>query len=186
MNMAVGKRLRFEVFKRDRFACQYCGRTPPAVILQIDHIHPQSDGGTDDEGNLITACSDCNSGKSDVPLELTPPGLVERTEAIAERREQLAAYEELVRLEAEEREQRIAVVDSHYTLLYPKYEFSERFKRSSLRRFLDYYTVDQLCGFLDIAAAKFPRDSERVIRYFCGICWGGIKQDGRENRRGRA
>lgn len=61
--MAVSKKLRFEVFKRDSFTCQYCGRSAPDVVLQCDHIEPVSKGGTDDILNLITSCFDCNSGK---------------------------------------------------------------------------------------------------------------------------
>lgn len=63
-----GKRLRFEVFKRDHFTCQYCGAQPPDAVLTLDHIEPVSRGGTDDIHNLITACERCNSGKSDKVL----------------------------------------------------------------------------------------------------------------------
>lgn len=34
----VGKKLRFEVFKRDKFTCQYCGAKAPDVVLHVDHI----------------------------------------------------------------------------------------------------------------------------------------------------
>jgi hypothetical protein len=61
--MSLSKKLRFEIFKRDSFTCQYCGKTPPDVILHVDHIHPVAHGGGDDPMNLITACSDCNLGK---------------------------------------------------------------------------------------------------------------------------
>lgn len=57
------KKVRFEVLKRDRFTCQYCGRKAPDVVLHVDHIHPVADGGTDDMTNLVTACSECNLGK---------------------------------------------------------------------------------------------------------------------------
>jgi hypothetical protein len=70
--MAVSKRLRYEVLKRDGHACRYCGRTAPEVKLTIDHVVPTTLGGSDDPDNLVTACSDCNSGKSssnpDAPL----------------------------------------------------------------------------------------------------------------------
>ena len=39
------------------------------VLLEIDHIHPVSKGGTNDITNLITACQGCNSGKSDKTLD---------------------------------------------------------------------------------------------------------------------
>ena len=45
--MSISKKLRFEVFKRDGFQCQYCGKTPPAITLEIDHINPKSKRGQD-------------------------------------------------------------------------------------------------------------------------------------------
>lgn len=60
---SLSKKQRFEIFKRDSFTCQYCGRTPPEVILEVDHINPVINGGDNDPLNLITACFDCNRGK---------------------------------------------------------------------------------------------------------------------------
>lgn len=62
---SLSKRTRFQVFERDGFTCQYCGKQPPDVVLHVDHIHPFSKGGSDDMDNLVTSCSDCNLGKSD-------------------------------------------------------------------------------------------------------------------------
>lgn len=75
--MGISKRLRFEIFKRDRFTCQYCGRTAPEVTLHVDHVTPRARGGSDDPSNLRTSCSDCNIAKSDVlvydrALPMTP------------------------------------------------------------------------------------------------------------------
>lgn len=62
---AISKKVRFEVFKRDSFICQYCGQSAPDVVLHVDHIHPVSRGGDNDIMNLVTSCQPCNSGKSD-------------------------------------------------------------------------------------------------------------------------
>jgi len=42
---AIPKKTRFEVFKRDSFTCQHCGRKAPDVVLQVDHLKPVSKGG---------------------------------------------------------------------------------------------------------------------------------------------
>ena len=55
--------VRFEVFRRDSFTCQYCGRRAPKVILHVDHVLPIVAGGTNELTNLTTACSVCNVGK---------------------------------------------------------------------------------------------------------------------------
>ena len=59
----ISKKLRFEVFKRDSFTCQYCGKSAPDAVLHVDHIKPVKEGGTNDITNLVTACADCNLGK---------------------------------------------------------------------------------------------------------------------------
>lgn len=69
----LSTRLRFEILKRDNFICQYCGRSAPDVPLHVDHVVPVAGGGTDDPLNLITSCSECNGGKSDVPLTHVRP-----------------------------------------------------------------------------------------------------------------
>ncbi len=62
-------KLRFMVFRRDSFTCQYCGRCiKDGIKLHIDHIIPKSKGGDLSIGNLVTACFDCNEGKRDVIL----------------------------------------------------------------------------------------------------------------------
>lgn len=54
---------RFEILRRDKFTCRYCGRKSPEVTLEVDHIYPVSKGGTNDPSNLTTSCYDCNRGK---------------------------------------------------------------------------------------------------------------------------
>lgn len=58
--------LRFKVFLRDKFTCQYCGVKAPEAELQLDHIQPNVKGGADEEENYITACKMCNIGKKDL------------------------------------------------------------------------------------------------------------------------
>ena len=67
--MAINKRKRFEIFKRDAFTCRYCGRRAPEVILELEHVKPKALGGDDSDANLVTACRDCNKGKTDIPLQ---------------------------------------------------------------------------------------------------------------------
>lgn len=72
--VTMRKSLRFAVLERDQFRCRYCGRpTSETVILEVDHIHPRSKGGSDEMGNLATACWDCNSGKGAKILRPLPP-----------------------------------------------------------------------------------------------------------------
>jgi 5-methylcytosine-specific restriction endonuclease McrA len=57
--------LRFRILARDGFRCRYCGRpgNAPGVVLHVDHVVPLVAGGATSEGNLLTACEECNLGK---------------------------------------------------------------------------------------------------------------------------
>ena len=48
------------VLHRDKYTCQCCGKKN--CRLEVHHIKFRSDGGTDDEENLITLCEDCHKG----------------------------------------------------------------------------------------------------------------------------
>ncbi|HEY5486530.1 MAG TPA: HNH endonuclease [Candidatus Limnocylindrales bacterium] len=55
------KLTRREVFARDGYACQYCGRQ--SNDLTLDHVVPRHRGGTHTWDNLVTACKACNHRK---------------------------------------------------------------------------------------------------------------------------
>ena len=61
--------IRWQVFARDSFTCQYCGKKPPEVTIEVDHKTSVDQGGSDEVHNLITACLKCNRGKG--PRSLT-------------------------------------------------------------------------------------------------------------------
>lgn len=64
----ISKALRFEILARDGFRCVYCGREAGSVELHIDHVKAHVRGGPDVGENLVSACVDCNLGKSDRDL----------------------------------------------------------------------------------------------------------------------
>ena len=68
MRAPIKKRVRFSVLERDRFRCVYCGLTADESQLHVDHVFPRSKGGDNDMSNLVTACPECNLGKSDTVL----------------------------------------------------------------------------------------------------------------------
>lgn len=172
---SIGKKLRFEVFKRDGFTCQYCGATPPA-LLEVDHINPVAAGGDDDPDNLITACFDCNRGKGAVPLDVVPQSLDERAAEVAEREAQLAAFGAIM----EAARQRLE--DDAWTIaemLSPG--ASEGYSTAnlvSIKRFLRDLPLHDVLDAAEMTVARRGEHSARAFKYFCGICWNWIR-DGR-------
>ncbi len=71
-------KLRFSIFIRDNFTCQYCGKASPGVELEIDHKIPIAASNKKRNYNdisinaddYITACKECNIGKRDIILEM--------------------------------------------------------------------------------------------------------------------
>lgn len=55
---------RRNLFKRDKFTCQYCQKRPGSEELTIDHVTPRSHGGATTWQNCVVACVDCNSRKA--------------------------------------------------------------------------------------------------------------------------
>ncbi len=62
---ALSLKIRWDVLKRDHYACVKCAARPPDVELEVDHIIAVARGGTNDLSNLQTLCRPCNQGKKD-------------------------------------------------------------------------------------------------------------------------
>jgi len=56
------KLTRFEVFNRDRYTCQYCGKETRQLTL--DHVIPRYRGGQHTWENVVSACVPCNRRKA--------------------------------------------------------------------------------------------------------------------------
>lgn len=95
--MAVSKRLRYEILRRDNHTCRYCGASAPDVPLRVDHVIPVSLGGPDRPSNLVTACQDCNAGKtSSMPDAATVADVPQDTFRQAAELKQASAHQRAV------------------------------------------------------------------------------------------
>jgi hypothetical protein len=172
----LSKKLRFDVFKRDRFSCQYCGKTPPQVVLEIDHIQPVAEGGTNDILNLLTACFDCNRGKGKEGLEAIPETVAQRAEVLAEKEEQIRAFKRLLNSKKRRENKEISQIEE-ILLGGTGYCFKDRFKES-VRVFLGRLPYDTVEQFAWLSNTRI-HDHERRLKYFCGCCWRIINGDDR-------
>lgn len=169
---ALGKKVRFEVFKRDGFLCQYCGRKPPDAVLEIDHLVALANGGDDSEANLVTACVDCNRGKGARALECAPMDLAQKAAQIHERREQVEAYTALL-VEEQNRLYGDAVdVSLIYEGTFPGWEVNTS-GMESIKHFLGKLPKIEVEEAMTLACTRMPED--RAFKYFCGICWKKIR-----------
>lgn len=54
---------RLNVMARDKFECQYCGKSLTMRTATMDHVHPRSRGGGSSWINVVTSCAPCNRKK---------------------------------------------------------------------------------------------------------------------------
>lgn len=170
---SLSKKVRFEIFKRDVFTCQYCGSKPPSVVLEVDHIIPVANDGKNDEDNLITSCFDCNRGKGARSLELSPETLSKKLEIQKEAKEQLASFESSVKAKRANVTRKINKLDKMFEE-ETNHTFTYSFKQS-VRKFFELLPEHEVTDSMEIALNKFSDKPPLAAKYFCGICWNKIK-----------
>lgn len=180
--MSVSKRLRYEILRRDNYACRYCGRAAPEVKLTVDHVIPESLGGrSDDPGNLVAACEDCNGGKAssnpDAPL-------VEDVSADAIRwaRAMTQARDVLLGETSRRESQRAPFVEAWNVWTCRDWRNGEPRPvplpgdwASSVDMILAAgLPVEVLCECVDLAMSR--KTVTDPFRYMCGIAWKKVNQ----------
>lgn len=173
-DMSIGKTKRFNVFKRDGFRCMYCGKTPPGVILEVDHIIPKSKGGTDDMGNLVTSCFDCNRGKGDKKLSEMPESFTENYERLKEQEEQIVAYNKLTKKIRDRKLEDCKLVIEAFNMHYPDIFVYDKFIHGSLLRILEKLDLVTVIDAMHYSCSRIPTDFDSALSYFCGVCWKKI------------
>jgi hypothetical protein len=176
---ALSKTIRFEVFKRDSFKCQYCGQSAPDVILHVDHIAPVAKGGTNDIANLVTACLSCNAGKSATPLsdDTAIKKAKRQLDQLQERREQIemmaAWHQGLVNLE----DQSTDVVCSLWSSLVDPWELNDK-GRQEARQYVQRFGLSEVLESVRISVAYYvQREDGKPTKDSIQECWrkvGGI------------
>ena len=168
---AIGKKARFEVFKRDGFTCQYCGAKPPGVLLQVDHIVAVASGGRNDADNLVTSCQPCNIGKGARSLTVAPQSLADKAAEVAEREAQLLGFHAI--MEAK-RDRLDAEVWRVLEVLYGgNLERAPQDEYVGTLRFIERLGVHEVLGAADIALSRTR--IRKPFKYFCGVCWGKVR-----------
>lgn len=171
---SLSKMTRFEVFKRDGFACQYCGAHPPGALLHVDHVVPVAEGGGNDIDNLVTACQGCNLGKGARSLEMVPQSLKDKAAEVAEREAQIAAYAEVMEARRARREEDTWDVCQVWMDQFHKDSINKGYF-ASVGQFVDQLGKHECMDAMELAVARKPYVQGVAFKYFCGICWNKIK-----------
>ena len=167
---ALSKKTRFEVFKRDSFKCQYCGRSAPEVVLHVDHIKPVKEGGDNELFNLVTACFDCNSGKG--ARKLSDTGEIEKQkeelDALNERREQ-------IEMMMQWREGLKTVHETEITALCDTFKDTTGFSftdagKKELSKVVKKYSFLEVFNAIENCESFDPKKGD-VIKYISTICY---------------
>lgn len=179
--MAVSKRLRYEILRRDDNTCRYCGGKAPDVVLTIDHVTPVALGGSDDPSNLVAACKDCNAGKTssspDAPLVAD----------VAEKAVQWgAAIQRWAKQRLDDRYERDCYVDQ-FTDAWDVWGYGPADDRkkvpkpggweSSIWQFYETgLPIEELEDSIKIALGRDRVQLEEKFRYMCGVAWKQVEK----------
>jgi hypothetical protein len=154
----LSKKLRFEVFKRDSFRCQYCGAAAPEVLLVVDHINPVAKGGKNNILNLITACEGCNAGKG--ARELSDHSVVEKQRdqlaALSERREQLEMMIQWKEGICDLKDEAVERMAEYWSRLVRGWSLNE-LGRQGLRKLAGQYEVAELMDAMSTAVDQYVK-----------------------------
>lgn len=172
--MAISKRTRYEVLRRDNHTCRYCGGVAPDAVLTVDHVLPVSLGGSDKPDNLVAACKDCNAGKAasnpDAPLVQNV-----RDDALR----WAAALKQAARVRLADRPKRENYVEG-VNELWGRWWYGPDKEpiprptdwRASVWRFYSLGLAYEDCADAVEIACSNPQVSVHTTwRYFCGVCW---------------
>ncbi len=159
----ISKKTRFEVFKRDSFTCQYCGKAAPDVVLHVDHINPVSKGGDNEIINLVTACQGCNLGKSDRLLDDSSALIRQREEIerLSERREQLEMMLTW-RDEAKAADDMLIKVVEDAILENIDGRSITESGRKLIKKWAQKFCVNDILDAVELAAEKMPEPKDRT------------------------
>lgn len=176
----ISKKIRFEVFKRDGFTCQYCGRMAPDVVLEVDHINPVSNGGENDIMNLVTSCQDCNRGKGKRKLSSK-----DEIKAQQAQLKELSKKREQLQMLIEWRKELESIEDMQIDMVQDVFsKFSKTaltdFGRSSIANYIKKYGVNEVCeavkiyieSYYDSGSNKFSKSFSTIG----GICFNRMRQ----------
>lgn len=171
----ISKKKRFDIFKRDAFICQYCGGSPPSIVLEVDHINPVCAGGSNHIDNLITSCFNCNRGKGGTELSVFPSSIVDKAEVL---KEKVLQYKELQKLQKKIKDLQDAdldLIEQVYSDSFDGYVFNPRFRNGSVLKFLLLLGVNEVVDAMNIACSRIYYNEDKALKYFCGVCWGKIR-----------
>lgn len=171
----ISKSFRFAIFARDNFTCRYCGRQSDVVPLHVDHVIPVCQGGTNDRENLITACADCNLGKSGKTIPQSVPTESDRLRLSQERNEQLASANAAAAA-AKARQDLRDSLRSYWLTLFGRSDIEPR-TEATIVGYIDRHGADIVFSWIDRAATsvRYPTD-QNLGKYISGIRRSAIEE----------
>ena len=172
----LSKKIRFEVFKRDKFTCQYCGRSAPDVVLEVDHMNPVANGGSNDIMNLITSCKDCNRGKG--ARELSDDSIIKKQQAqiqeLAERKEQLEMMLEWRNGLSDLKSFEVSKICDYFAHKTNNAVHINETGRRKVEKWLSEFSTTEIMDAIDVAFGTYYSDTQesaqRTFDKVSGIC----------------
>lgn len=179
--MAVTKRTRFEVLKRDSYTCRYCRSAENP--LTVDHVVPTALGGSDAPDNLVAACRDCNAGKASSSPD---------AETVADVAEDAIRWAKAMRLAGQRASRSRAKLDKQvdeFRAEWDQWKMGTKpfplpgdWRDAIRRQLVAGLTVADLIYATEIACSAKWVDYGSEFRYFMGVCKGMLADRAQQAR----
>jgi len=171
--MAVSKRTRFEVLRRDNYTCRYCRSTEGE--LTIDHVKPIALGGSDSPDNLVACCKDCNAGKTSTSPDAETVAQV--ADDAVRWAAAMAKASEITEAKAAQTAELLDWFDGIWATHTPQYAHLPADYESTIVKFVSLgLGRDTILAAVTNASGRYGVGQSAMFRYFCGICWNTIRE----------
>ena len=165
--MAVTKRTRFEVLRRDAHTCRYCRSTTNE--LTVDHVVPVALGGSDAPENLVAACRDCNAGKSSSSPDASLVANVS-DDAVRWAAARKAAMGDVERKIAADKKRQAEIDDAIFTA----WKIDEKYLPDDWRQSVNSWlrmglSLDVIVDSIEVAYTAYWVSQRDMFRYAAGV-----------------
>ncbi|MCE5345382.1 MAG: HNH endonuclease [Bacteroidales bacterium] len=157
MRKSISKKVRYEVFKRDSFKCQHCGKSAPDIILVVEQIKNISENGDNNILDLVASCRNCLQKMGGNVLD-DNSFLAKQQKEIAKLRERIAELKMMTEWKSGLSETDVIdliKIDIFWSNFFPEFSFGEPEHIIHLKELINKFGRESVLEAMKTSADKY-------------------------------